>query len=78
MAVRIFTADQAIHAWDLAKATGRPHQIDETLATETYETMHALLRPEFRGPGKAFGELQPVPDDAPIPDRMLAFSGRRP
>src|SRR3712207_1604924 len=29
MAITIFTSDQAIHAWDLAKALGRPHQIDE-------------------------------------------------
>ena len=77
-AIKIFTSDQAIHAWDLAKAIGRPHQVDEALATQTYEMMQGLLRPEFRGPGKGFGELQPVPDDAPIQDRMLAFSGRRP
>ncbi len=78
MAITIFTSDQAIHAWDLAKALGRPHQIDEALATQTLEMMHRLLRPEMRGPSGGFAEAQPVPDDAPVQDRMLAFSGRRP
>jgi uncharacterized protein (TIGR03086 family) len=76
--IKIFTSDQAIHAWDLATAIGRPHQVDESLASQTYEMMQGLLRPEMRGPGKGFGELQTVPDDAPIQDRMLAFAGRRP
>lgn len=78
VAIRIFTADQFIHAWDLAKALGRPHRMDEELAAQTLEMMHGLLRPELRGPGRAFDEAQPFTDDAPIEDRLLAFSGRRP
>lgn len=78
IAIRIFTADQFIHAWDLAKALGRPHQMDEELAAQTFEMMQGLLRPEMRGPEGGFDQAQPVPDDAPIQDRLLAYSGRRP
>lgn len=78
MAIKIFTADQAIHAWDLAKALGRPHQMDEDVARQTLEMMHGLLQPEMRGPGRGFDQAQPCSDDAPIQDRLLAFSGRRP
>lgn len=78
MAIKIFTADQLIHAWDLAQALGRPHRLDEALAAQTLEMMHALLRPEMRGPGRGFGEAQPCPEDAPVQDRLLAYSGRRP
>ena len=77
-AIKIFTADQLIHAWDLARAIGRPHEIDEALASQTLEMMQGLLRPEMRGPSGGFAEIQAVPDDAPIQARMLAFSGRRP
>ncbi len=78
MAIRIFTADQLIHAWDLAKALGRPHRMDEDIAAQTLEMMHGLLRPEMRGPSKGFDEARPVADDASVQDRVLAFSGRAP
>ncbi len=77
LGIRIFTTDQAVHAWDLAQAIGRPHQIDAELAAQVFETMQGL-RPELRGPGRAYGELVPVPEEASIQDHMLAISGRRP
>ena len=77
-AIRIFTADQLVHAWDLAKALGRPHQMDEDLAAQTLEMMQGILKPEMRGPEAGFDQAQPVSDDATIQDRLLAFSGRRP
>lgn len=76
MGIRVFTADQLIHAWDLATAIGRPHRIDEGLAAQTLELMQGLLRPEMRGPGRGFGEAHPCPEDASVQDRLLAFSGR--
>jgi len=78
MGIRIVTADQLLHAWDLARALGRPHQMDEGLAGQSLEMMQGLLKPEMRGPDSGFGEAQPVLDDASVQDRLLAFSGRRP
>jgi hypothetical protein len=37
-----------------------------------------MLRPEFRGPDKAFGVEVPVPDDAPVYDRLAGWFGRDP
>jgi hypothetical protein len=37
-----------------------------------------MLRPEFRGPGKAFGVEVPVPDDAPAYERLAGWFGRNP
>jgi hypothetical protein len=37
------------------------------------------LKPQFRGDeesGRAFGPKVPVPDDAPLYDRLAAFFGR--
>ena len=42
------------------------------------ELMQQWLKPEMRGPGKAFGLEVPCPEDAPIQDRAVAFSGRQP
>jgi hypothetical protein len=36
------------------------------------------MRPESRGPGKAFGPEVPVPDDAPSYDRLAGWFGRDP
>jgi uncharacterized protein (TIGR03086 family) len=77
-AVAIPVADQMIHTWDLATGLGRPFTMDEALATETLQMMHQLLSPAARGAGQAFGEAVPCPASAPVQDRLLAFSGRRP
>ena len=37
-----------------------------------------MLRPEFRGPDKAYGVEVPVPDDAPAYDRLAGWFGRNP
>ncbi len=64
-----------IHGWDLAKATGQPAGyegpgLDEVLRLVT----------EFRGGGieGLFGPEVPIPDDAPVLDRILGVAGRDP
>jgi uncharacterized protein (TIGR03086 family) len=74
----ILVGDQILHTWDLAKALGRPYRLDEDLSAATLEMMQTILKPEFRGPGKAFGAEIPCPADAPVQARLLAFSGRQP
>lgn len=70
--------DQLLHYWDLSKALGRPPQLDDDLVVYTEQNMRANLKPEFRGPGKAFGYAIACPDTASHIDRVAAFSGRQP
>lgn len=74
-------AEFAVHAWDLAAATGQRLELDPEVAEAALAWARAALRPEFRGSeeeGKAFGPEVPAAPDAPAADRLAAFFGRRP
>ena len=62
---------------DIAAATGQEPGFDPAAATLALDAAHQFLLPEYRGP-ESFGEIVPVPDDAPVLDRFLGFLGRRP
>jgi uncharacterized protein (TIGR03086 family) len=68
----------AMHDWDLARATGQPAELDPALAEHALRWSRGMLRPEFRGPGKAFGVEVPVPNDAPAYERLAGWFGRDP
>lgn len=72
------TAEFAVHAWDLDRASGHTGQLDEELAAAALAWASQTLKPEFRGDGKAFGAEVPVPADAPATDRLAGFFGRSP
>jgi hypothetical protein len=59
-----------------------PNQLERLYAMELAEASLAWaqqnLRPEFRGPDKAFGVEVAVSDDAPAYDRLVGFFGREP
>jgi len=71
-------AELATHDWDLAKATRQQAGLDPALAAHALRWGRQMLRPEFRGPDKAFGLEVPVPDDAPAYDRLAGWFGRDP
>jgi uncharacterized protein (TIGR03086 family) len=71
-------AEFAVHDWDLVRATGEPIELDDEIADHALAWSKTMLRPEYRGPNMAFGHEVPVPDDAPIQDRMVAWFGRDP
>ncbi|MFE2998395.1 TIGR03086 family metal-binding protein [Nocardia sp. NPDC059246] len=68
----------AMHAWDLTRATGQGRTLDPELAEHGLAWSKKLLKPEFRGPGKAFGHEVPIATDAPAYDRLAAWFGRDP
>jgi uncharacterized protein (TIGR03086 family) len=70
------TADALTHAWDLARATGQPTDLDAELAADMLEFSHRLIRSDLRGPGRPFGPEQACPGDRPAADRLAAFLGR--
>jgi uncharacterized protein (TIGR03086 family) len=78
-----FRADQqiaelAVHGWDLARATAAEVYLDPALAEHALAWSRRMLRPEFRGPDKAFGAEVPVPEDSSAYDRLAGWFGRDP
>lgn len=71
-------AELAMHTWDLATATGQDVVLDSEVAEYALAWSHGMLRPEFRGPDKAFGPEVPTASDAPAYDRLAAWFGRNP
>ncbi|GGL18764.1 hypothetical protein Sme01_47910 [Sphaerisporangium melleum] len=71
--------DAAVHAWDIAIATGRPSPLDEELAGH----LHAAAR-EIVEPLRQWGAYAPVveaadaPSATPVADDLLRYLGRTP
>ena len=68
------TAEIAVHTWDVARATGQSPILLPEVAERGLAFMSAMLTPENRG--EVFAPAVPVPDDAPVYDRLAAFAGR--
>lgn len=69
-------ADQLLHGWDLAMATGQDATMPESLPEAAYATIHGQFTEEQRK-----GVFKPEVDvgsDAPAQDRLLAYTGRDP
>jgi uncharacterized protein (TIGR03086 family) len=70
------TTDVITHAWDLARATHQPTDLEPDLAGVMLEWSRQAVRVDLRGPGGPFGAEQPCPDNACNADRLAAFLGR--
>jgi uncharacterized protein (TIGR03086 family) len=84
---RVISEDLVLHGWDLARATGQDDAIDPIdldrmwagLQAVPPEVMKMMRTPDAFGPGiVVFGPEVPVPEDAPIQDRLLGMIGRDP
>ncbi len=64
-----------IHGWDLAKSTGQPAGYDGPGLEAVYGMVQRFRATEVEG---LFGPPVPVPDDAPLLDRILGLAGRDP
>ncbi len=71
-------AEFAVHAWDLATATGQTRAWDDQVAEVALEWSRGTLKPEFRGAGKAFGPAQPASAGASPTEALVAWFGRDP
>lgn len=68
-------AEQLVHGWDLAQATGQKAGLPADLA----ETQLGIWQAQLAGDARdalPFRPAQPVDDDAPAIDRLVAFLGR--
>jgi uncharacterized protein (TIGR03086 family) len=74
-------AEAAVHAWDVAAATGQPvAELDPGVAIYALNWSRGTLKPEWRGEGGsgAFGAEVAVAEDAPVYDRLAGWFGRDP
>lgn len=68
-----------VHGWDLSKATGLLFEPDPAGLDALFELASQRLGSGNEGArGTAFGPAVPVPEDAPVPDRVLGMLGRDP
>jgi uncharacterized protein (TIGR03086 family) len=72
----VLTTDVVVHTWDLSKAIGVPVVLDPRLCQIGLDRALAN-RERFEG-SDMFGPPFPVPEDAPVGDRLLGFFGRDP
>jgi uncharacterized protein (TIGR03086 family) len=72
----LVTGDLLVHTWDLARATGLDEQIDQQLAAEQLAGMEPI--DELLRSSGHYGPRVDVDPAAPVQDRLLAFTGRRP
>ncbi|GAA3212665.1 TIGR03086 family metal-binding protein [Actinocorallia longicatena] len=68
--------DAAVHAWDIAKATGQPSPLTDELAAALLPTAKALVEP-LRAWGAFAPAVPGTPADSPAAD-LLHYLGRRP
>ncbi|MGA4542134.1 TIGR03086 family metal-binding protein [Uniformispora flossi] len=69
-------SDLTVHAWDLARGIGADDGVDPGLAQAVYDAMSPHVA-SWQGYG-IFAPPVPVPDDAPVQDRLVGLLGRRP
>ncbi|MFI2779574.1 TIGR03086 family metal-binding protein [Streptomyces sp. ALB3] len=78
VAAMVVRNELLVHGWDLARSTGQEFRADEA----DLRASEAMLTPgdedDRTGPDAIFGPPVPVPADAPLVDRVIALSGRRP
>lgn len=77
VAARLNSEETLTHAWDVAKATGQDATLDPEVAAMGYELCQHFPLDEIRASG-ALGPAVPVPDDAPVADRLIGLMGRHP
>jgi len=75
-ALGIAFADQLLHGWDLARASGQDATMPAGLAEAAYQTIHGQFTDEQRK-GVFKPEVE-VGSDASAQDKLLAYTGRDP
>ncbi|GIF68987.1 hypothetical protein Ais01nite_70220 [Asanoa ishikariensis] len=77
--VDLQTAEFAVHAWDLARATAQSTDLDPEVGQLALDWMRGTMLPQFRGSeseGKSFGPEVTISAEAHLYDRLAAFAGR--
>ena len=70
--------DMLLHAWDLARAIGADEQLDVELVAHVYEGLLPLAEALPANGAFGAGRSADITDDAPLQQRLLDLTGRRP
>ncbi|ELP63334.1 TIGR03086 family metal-binding protein [Streptomyces turgidiscabies] len=76
VAAAVAADELVVHGWDLARATGQEYEPDPAAVEAAHGFLAAAV--EQSGGAGIFGPVVPVPDDAPLLDRVIGLSGRDP
>lgn len=77
-AMAMYAGEFAVHAWDLAAATGRLTDLDERIAGAALPSTVATIPERGRGAGVPFGPVVSVGAQAGAYERLVAWTGRDP
>jgi uncharacterized protein (TIGR03086 family) len=67
-----------IHGWDLAVATGQEYRPDPVSTQACFDFGAAFAQGAPQARDQMYGPVVPVPEDAPVFDRLLGQAGREP
>jgi len=67
-----------VHGWDIAVASGQRFACESHLLEAAYGFVHASVARNPHGSPGLFGPPVPVPDDAPLLERLIGLTGRDP
>ncbi|MGC1208134.1 MAG: TIGR03086 family metal-binding protein, partial [Ornithinimicrobium sp.] len=75
VAARLCLVETIVHGWDVARSTGQDVDFSEDAAAEALQFSQGMMSqlPPDRSP---FDPSQPVDDDSPTVDRLVALLGR--
>ncbi|MGP8301159.1 TIGR03086 family metal-binding protein [Streptomyces inhibens] len=76
VAGRVALNELVLHGWDLARATGQEYAPDADSLKVSYALLSAWAEAGTSGP--LFATVVPVPQNAPLLDKVVALGGRRP
>ena len=66
-----------VHGWDISRSLGRDAPFEDDLVEAALFGARQWVDDSTRTP-QLFGPEVPVPDDAPVLDRLVGFLGRHP
>jgi uncharacterized protein (TIGR03086 family) len=68
-----------LHGWDLARATDQPFDYEPALLEAVLDFVAKFAPPDQEAAREGlFGPVVPVPEEAPLLDRLLGLAGRDP
>ncbi len=74
-AASIISLELLTHAWDLATATGQKVEVSDQVTSYVLGLAEQVITPQLRA-GGSFAEPVEAGPDAPVLERLVAFSGR--